>query len=120
MKLSQIKDADAIDLLAEIIVPAQKMLADEKFAKMYRSNTPYILLVQYLLKEHKQSVIEILACMNRKSVADYHFNIITLTKDLLELLNDEELVTVFQSQGQKKQGESFGSATENTPETEAE
>lgn len=118
MKLSQIKDADAIDVLAEIIVPAQRMLADKKFAEMYRSNTPYVLIVQYLLREHKQSVLEILASMNRKTVADYHFNIITLTRDLLELLNDEELVTVFQSQGQKKQDGSFGSATEDIPETE--
>lgn len=114
MRLSDFENEDAIDLLADILEPVAKIMADGEIEKLWKSGKPKILLVRYALKNHKDSVIEIIAAMNGEKPDSYTFNIISLTRDLLDLLNDPELVAVFQSQSQKRPEEYSGSATEST------
>ena len=117
MKISEYKNEDAIELLADIIEPTVEILTDkniqaiftgQKFNKMH--------VVKVLLKDHQRSIVEIMAALDGKTYEEYEFNLITGTKQLLELLNDEALISFFQSQGQMMVAESSGSVTANTEE----
>ena len=113
MKLSQFKNEEAIDVLAELMEPFAVIVTDEKFRELLQNKTPNIKVVQYLLKEHKKEVIDVIAILHRQPADKLNFNIATLTKDLIELLNDEEIMAVFRLQGQIKEASST-SAMENT------
>lgn len=112
MKLSQFKNEEAIDVLAELMEPFATIVTDETFRGLFQNKTPNIKVVQYLLKEHKKEVIDVIAILHRTTPDKLEFNIATLTKDLVELLNDEEIMAVFRSQGQIMEASST-SATEN-------
>lgn len=116
MKLSDIKGEEALDVLADLIEPVAMMLADGKIQKIYNSGQPKILLVKHIIKNHKKQVIEILAILERKDPKEYEkeVNLLSLPIKLLELLNDEDLVSVFQSQVQNMGQTSSGPVMENT------
>lgn len=99
-KLSEYKDEDALDLLAEIMEPAVIIMGDEEIKKVITSGNR-IKIAKIIIKNHKQQVLEILAAMEGVSVKDYHCNILTLPMRLLEILNDKELIQVFTSQAQE-------------------
>lgn len=115
MKLSEIKGEDALEAVANIIEPLAKISVDKKFMAEYKSNKPKLLLIKYLLKEHKHEVVEILAALNLQAVDEYMetINLVTLPYQILEAINDPELQVLFQSQSQTEKT-SFGSVTEST------
>lgn len=100
MKLSEFENEKALELIADIIEPFSKLFTNENIEKSLKSGDK-IGAIKAGLKEETEAVIEVLAAMNGVSVKDYHANVIDMTKQLLEILNDKDLVTVFQSQGQK-------------------
>lgn len=116
MKLSDIKGEEALDVLADLIEPVAIIMADKKVSNIYNSGQPKINLVKYIIKNHKSRVVEILAILDRKDPKEYEkdMSLLTLPIKLLELLNDEELISVFQSQGQNMGQTSSGSVMENT------
>lgn len=119
MKLSDYKNEDALDLLADIIEPTAKILTDKKIQAVFTGKKfNKMQVVKTLLKDHQHSIVEIMAALDGKTYDEYEFNIITGTKQLLELLNDEALISFFQSQGQMMVAESSGSATASTEGTE--
>ena len=116
MKLSDIRGEEALDVLAELVDPAVEIMADEEIAEIVRSKQPKIGLVKPILKNHKKSLIQIFAALEREDPEEYvkNMNILTLPSMLIDLLNDPAIVELFSSQGQKMEDESSGSATENT------
>lgn len=120
MKLSDFKGEEALDVLADLIDPVTDIMVDDEVEKLYRSGKPKLLLAKYIIKNHKKSVIEILAILNRKTVEEYvkEMTLITLPRTLLELMDDEDLMQLFQSQGQMTEENPSGSATESTEEKE--
>ena len=72
MKLSEYRNEAAIELLADILEPATKILADEKIKELI--NGPRISLIKYVLKNHKSEIIEILAIMDGVPVEEYECN----------------------------------------------
>ena len=120
MRLSDIKGEQALDVLADIIEPVAKILADENLKKVKEQNVPIIKVVPYLLKNHKRSIIEILAILDGKTYDEYvqEVSIVALPTRIIELLNDPMLVEVFQSQAQTE-STSFGPAMVNTEAKEA-
>lgn len=114
MKLTEIENEEALDLLADIIEPASGIFTDEEIRDEARNGKNKIKLVQLILRNHKKAIIEILARLDGKQVSEYHANLIVMTKQLLEILNDKDLMEVFISQGQKKDSTYSGSAMENT------
>ena len=94
MKLSEIQNENALDVLADIIEPTSLILADEEVKRIYQ-NEPKLKLVSYILKNHKQSVIEIMARLDGKEPENYTFNLLTLPRKLLELINEPELQELF-------------------------
>lgn len=102
MRLSDIKDDQALDTLADIIEPVAAILADEKVKEIFRSQ-PKLKLATYIIKNHKKEVVEIMARLDGEEPENYSFNILTLPLKLMELLNDPALVDLFTSQGQKSE-----------------
>lgn len=113
MKITEIENEEALDLLADIIDPAADIFTDEEVREEFRNGKNKVKLVKIILKKHKASIVQIMARLDGKQVDEYHANIIVMTKQLLEILNDKELMEVFISQGQTVDSTSSGSATEN-------
>lgn len=118
MKLSEYRGEEALDLLADLIEPAGEIFGDAEFVKLIQSDAPKTTIVKTLLKNHKRSVIEILAAIDGVPAEDYSCNVLTLPLKVLEVINDKDLISLFQSQGQKTGAMSFGSAMANTEEKE--
>ena len=103
MRLSDIQNEQALDVLADIMEPTAEILADEEVKTIYKSGQPKLKLAAYVIKQHKKSVIEILARLDGKDPVTYNFSLLTLPKKVLELLNDPGLADLFTSQEQKKE-----------------
>lgn len=117
-KLSEYKDEEALDLLADILEPAIKIFADPAFAGAIITNKR-VTAVKIAAKNHKREVMEILAAMEGVPIDEYHCNVLTLPMRLLDIINDEGLQAVFTSQVQeKKESTSSGPVTENTGDAE--
>lgn len=118
-KLSEIRGEDALDVLADILEPAAEIMTDKEIAKFVRDKKP-LKAVKLALKNHKKSVITILAVMEDEDPETYMPGLATLPVKLLELVNDPDMIQVFYSQGEMEGGTPSGSAMESTEETEAE
>ena len=116
MKLSDIKGEEALDVLADIIEPCARIVADKEIANMLRANVPKIEVVKLSIKNHKKEVIEILARLDLKEPSEYEqeITLATLPVKLVEIFNDPVLLEVFQSQVQTSSETPSGLATENT------
>ena len=98
MKLSEYKNEEALDLLAEIIEPCAKIMADKQLQKLIKGKSK-LDIVKAIIKSHKSEIIEILATLDGVPVNEYQCNVFTLPLKIIELLNDEELISFFTSQG---------------------
>lgn len=114
MRLSEIKDERALDVLAEIIDPVAEIATDEKIKKIYKSGKPRILIAKEILKNHKKAIIKIMAELDEVPVDKYTFTLTELPAKVLDIMNDPEIERLFQSQGQKEDAPNSGSVTENT------
>jgi hypothetical protein len=99
MKLSEFKGEKVFDVMGELIEPVTLILADKEVSATYK-NKPKLALAQYIIKAHKAEAIKILAVLSDKSVDEYlaNVNIVSLVKDIVEMLNDEELISFFHAQ----------------------
>lgn len=113
-KLSEYKDEAALDLLADILEPAAEIMGDPEMKEAFQ-NGNRMKMAKAVIKAHKKAVLEILAVMEGVPVEEYHCNVFTLPMRVIEVLNDDALISVFTSQAQEMmQSVSSGSATENT------
>ena len=111
MKLSDIEGEQAIDVLADLLEPASEIMTDKEFVSTFRTGDK-LKAISRALKNHKQAVIAILAITDGADPKTYKPKLLTLPAKLLELLNDPEIIGLFQSQGQEDKTSS-GSATVN-------
>lgn len=112
MKLSDFKGEKALDVLADILEPAVELMTDKEIIALFRSGKK-AKAVSTAIKNHKKAVISILAATEGVDPEDYQPNVLSLPAKLLEILNDQELMSLFQSQGPENKTSS-GSAMENT------
>lgn len=117
MKLSEVKGEKALDILADLLEPVLEISADEELVSELQSGSR-VKGIQLMLKNHKKSVITMLALLNEEDVNTYEPNLLTLPKTLLELVSDEEVMSLFFEQGQSNGLTPFGSVTENTEASE--
>lgn len=118
-KLSDYKGEEAIELMADIIEPLAVILADEAVQKLAKAGEKApVKYVKPMLKNHSAEVIEVLARIADEPVEEYNekVNVFTLPAQLLALVNDPQVRSLFTLQGQTAVTSlaSFGSATENT------
>lgn len=116
MKISDFKDEQALDVLADILEPLGEILSDDKVITAAREKNK-LKAVKYAIKDHKQQVMYIMAILDGKSPDEYHCNLITLPVKLLEILNDQMITEVFNSQSQSEDGTASMTATGITMET---
>lgn len=116
-KLSEVKNEDALDLLADIIEPAAEIMADKKVQELVKAKNKGA-IIKALIKDHKKSIIEILATLDGVPVEEYEVNLFTLPMKLLEILNDKELVNFFTLQATMEEQTSSIEPLVNTKENE--
>lgn len=100
MRLSEVKGERALDVLADIIEPISEIIADKEVAKTLRSGKKSK-AVSLAIKNHKKAVIEVLAALDGKSVNEYECNLLSLPKQVLDIVNDPAVIELFTSQTPK-------------------
>lgn len=117
MKISEITGRDAIEVMADILDPITKIMADEAISNAFKHKTR-IEAISLMLKSYADEVIIILARLDNADPKDYEVKLTTLPRKLIELLEDPDINDLFTSQAQNEEQDSFGSATESIEETE--
>lgn len=105
-KLSEFRGDEAIEVLADLIEPATTILSDPE-ARGIVGDGSKVKIITYILKHHKESVLQIMAVLDgvditdKKAYTDFKksVNILTLPVNLLAILNDPDVQSLFQSQG---------------------
>lgn len=116
MKISDFRNEDALDLLADLIEPAAHIFSDKQVEKAYRDGDR-IGAIKHAIKDHKTDVIAIVAALDGTTPDKCDFDAITLLSKILEILSDQELVNFFGSQGRTEEKKPSGSATASTRAT---
>ena len=114
MKLSEYQGEAALDILADLIEPAGEIMSDKQIGDIFKENR--FKAIGLAIKNHKRAVMQILATMDGVPVEEYKCNVFSLPVKILELLNDPEMIRLFQYQGQTGDANSSGSASENIGE----
>ena len=94
MKLSEYKNEQALDILADILEPSAKIFSDKEVKEAFGTGDK-IKDIKTAIKTHKAEIIEILAVLDGVPVAEYECNVLTLPVKLLEILNDTDLMSFF-------------------------
>lgn len=119
-KLSEIKDEEAMEVLAEILDPASVLIADEEFKEAVRGSKEKKIkpdrmkAVKIAITKHRDEIVKIMALLDGTPVEDFHYNVLTLPQMVLSILNDKELISFFSPQAENNSKESSGSAMVNT------
>lgn len=119
MKLSDYKNEDALDVLADLFEPASVLMTDKAVVNMMRMQQPAPKVATYIIRNHKKEIIQILAALDREDPETYQIGLLTLPVRLIEILNDPDLIELFHMQAQNTATYS-GSAMENTEVEETE
>ena len=112
MKLSEYQGEDALDLLTDLIEPAGEIMSDKEIGEVFKKNR--FKAIGLAIRNHKKAVMQIMATMDGVPVDEYKCNVFSLPVKILEILNDPEMIQLFQYQGQTGDANSSGSASENT------
>ena len=113
-KISEYKDDEAVELLADILEPVCTILADKEVQESMSKSKMDI--IHACMKRHPKEIRQIMAVLNGVPFEDYHIGVGDIPVVMLEIINDKELVSFFLSQGQMALNGVSGSATENTEE----
>ncbi len=111
MKLKDIQGDKALDTIADMLDPIAHIMADDELMNIAKSGQR-LKAVQCAIKNHKEDIVTILALLDGEDPKTYKVNLLTLPMKLKELMADEDLQGLFQSQGLTET--SSGSAMENT------
>lgn len=121
--LAEFQDEEAIDLLADLLVPASNIFTD-KAVKQFMGTGPqdhkskqqtFAELAKSLLKRHKKDMLQILQLL---ADGEYHCTPVSLIADVLTVMNDRELMGFFSGQGIDITAVLSGVSSEATPEDE--
>lgn len=117
-KLSQVKGEEALDLIADIIVPLSDIFSDPILEKMRNDGTTVGRLAKAMIKGHKDSVFEILAILEGVKPEEYNPTLPEIIKGVTSFMSDPLFNPLFQSQGRNQESASSGSVMVNTEATE--
>lgn len=96
-KLSEYKDEEALDLLADIIEPASVIFSDDKVKDTFKKakGKSIIPLAKIIIQNHKNEIMDILARLDGTERNEYHCNVLTLPITVMQILQDKELIDFF-------------------------
>jgi hypothetical protein len=124
-KLSEFKDDEAMDVLAEILEPAYNLIKDNDFKVAMRGDKEKGILpnrleaVKVAITKHRKDVVKMMAVLNETPVEKFHYTLLTLPTMMLEMLNDKELIHFFSYKSETDFEIPSGSAMENTEESQS-
>lgn len=95
-KLSEIKGEEAIDVLAELLVPITEIAQDEEVRAGFEKNVA--MCASIALKKYKKEVLEMLAVINGKTVEETlgEIDVLSLPTYLIEILSEPAIQSLFQ------------------------
>lgn len=118
-KLSEIQNEDALDVLCDLLDPTMAIVKDPAVLVCIKKKDK-LAATKVAIKNHKGSVLEILAILEGIPLSEYKVSLVELPIKVYEVLNDPVLLDFFVSQGLTNPGASSGSATESTEVTVTE
>lgn len=114
MKITELKDEEMFEALADLIEPAGAVFGNEKIKEAIKAKKPAPIIGAIALRSCKKELKELLAAFNCTPVEEYHCTLISILKDLNELIEIPEVSDFFTSVlPTEKQS---GSVTENIAE----
>lgn len=93
-KLSDIKGEEALDVLAEILVPITTIANDEEVKSGFDTNVA--MCVSIALKKYKSEIMDILSAIDGKPKEELEINILTLPTTMMEILSEPAVQSLFQ------------------------
>ena len=117
MRLSEYKDEEALDVLADIIEPASNIIQDPKIRDSYDSGT-IIQTAKVIIKEHKSDIMSILARLDNTPVEEYHCSLFDLPRKVMEIISDVNMSGFFNLSADLTEKDASADATEITTEAE--
>lgn len=94
-KLSEIRGENALDVLADLLEPVSEIFTDNEFINKIRGGEK-MAACTLALRNHKSAVLRILAILEGVSPEEYNPSLAEIPVLLLQLLNDPDVVAVFQ------------------------
>lgn len=114
MKLSDFKDEEALDVLADLVEPATRIFSNKKLLTAINNGKNKLELAKIAIQSNKREVLEMLAILSGKPREEFHCTIPSILKQFTEMLADEELLDFLSSVEQTKETLDSISASENT------
>ena len=119
MKLSEYKNEDAINLLADLLDPISELFTDKSVIAIFNNKeASKIEQIQVMLRSNPKAIIKMFAILDNKAVEEVSYSIPEMIAKLYEIMQDTDLTSFFKSQAQNEAQQSSGPATETTKETE--
>lgn len=120
-KLSSYRGEEAVEVIANIFEPATYIMADKELREMATQEKGRMRAIKHALKHHKTEVLQIMAVLDEVDIEDEKafkeyvngVNFFTLPKNLLYILNDPDIQSLFISQGLMEE------ATQPSPASDA-
>ena len=112
MKLSDFKDEKAVEVVANLLVPICKIVANRENAAARKGTR--LEFATALLKNNSAEVLEILAILNDQDPKEYHCTGASLMMNLFEVISDPEIMQLFGLQGKTTGPTCSGAQSENT------
>lgn len=123
-KLSEFKDDEAMDVLAEILDPMVNMMQNKKFVLAFKGDKKNdikpnrVEAIKIAITYNRADVVKIMAVLNETPVEEFHYNLLTLPQMMVEMFNDKELIDFFGYQSETDSEIPSGSAMENIEENQ--
>lgn len=99
-KLSEYKNRDALDKLADIIEPLGELMSDKNF--LAALNTDKWKAIKIAAKNHPDASLAFLAAVDGIPVEEYECGVMALPLRMMEVFGDPDLYAGFTSQAQEK------------------
>lgn len=111
LKISDLKNEKAMEFIGTVVDPVFKIWSDDKFKNLvYPENGErnIIEIVKFITAEHSKETIEILSAINGTTAEKYTGNPYTIIAQVIEIISDPELLSVFTSLAQNMAEKSSG------------
>ena len=122
-KLSEFKDDEAMDVLVEILDPATNLIKNNEFRIAIKGDKKNGIkpdrtkAIKVAITDNRKDVVKIMAVLNETPVEDFHYDLFTLPRMMLDMFNDKELIDFFRYRSETGLETPSGSVTENTEES---
>lgn len=117
MKITELKNEQALEALGDMIEPATEIMSDEDIANTFRKGGKPIVAISKILKRHPKACVQILAASEGVPYEEYSCSLFQMPIKLLELINEPEVRDFLSWQANNQDLSGF--ALENTEDQQS-